>query len=74
MWHNAKDVVRTHCKSGTQQAWAIVKDVSSGWLRIKTGAPDGVTNIYMILSMALASGRKVDVFVEANEIKEATLR
>jgi hypothetical protein len=74
MWHNAKDVIRTHCKFGSQQAWAIVKDVSPGWLRIKTGAVDGVMNIYMILSMALANGRKVDVYVENNQITQATLR
>lgn len=74
MWHNAKDVVRTHCKSPSQQAWAIVSGVGSGWLRIKPGAADGVTNIYMILSMALANGRKVDVYVQSNEISQATLR
>ncbi len=73
MWYNDKSVVRTHCKAGTQQAWAIVQDLS-GWLRIKTGAADGVTNIYMILSMALANGRKVDVLVDGGQITEATLR
>ena len=74
MWHNDKQVSRTHCKNGTQQAWAIITGVGSGWLRIKPNSADGVTNIYMILSAALANNRKVDVFVTNNEISEATLR
>jgi hypothetical protein len=48
--------------------------VSSGWLRIRPNSADGVTNIYMILSAALANNRRVDVFVTNNEISEATLR
>lgn len=74
MWHNDKQVVRTHAKNPTQQAWAIINGVGSGWLRIKPNSPDGVTNIYMILSTALANNRRVDVFVTNNEISEATLR
>jgi hypothetical protein len=74
MWQNDKQVIRTHAKNGTQQAWAIVSGVGSGWLRIRPNAADGVSNIYMILSAALANNRKVDVFVTNNEISEATLR
>jgi hypothetical protein len=74
MWNNDKVVVRTHCKNPTQQAWAIITGVGSGWLRIKPNAADGVTNIYLILSLALANNRRVDVFVVNNEITEATLR
>lgn len=74
MWHNDKEVARTHCKNGSQQAWAIVSGVGSGWLRIKPNAVDGVTNIYMILSMARANNRRVDVYVVNNEISQATLR
>ncbi len=74
MWHNAKKVVRTGAKSGAQQAWAIIQGVGSGWLRIKPAAPDGVGNIHLILSTALANDRQVDVYVEGNEISQATLR
>ena len=74
MWHNDKQVTRTHAKNGTQQAWAIVSGVSSNWLRIRPNAADGVSNVYMILSMALANNRRVDVLVTSNEITEATLR
>lgn len=74
MWHNDKAVVRTHCKNPSQQAWAIISGVGSGWLRITPNAVDGVTNIYMILSMALANNRHVDVYVTNNQISQATLR
>lgn len=74
MWHNAKTVVRTHAKNGGQQAWAIIQGVGSGWLRIKPASPDGVSNIHLILTAALANGRKVDVYVIGNQISQATLR
>jgi hypothetical protein len=74
MWHNDKQVVRTHAKQGTQQAWAIISGVGSGWLRITPNAADGVGNIHMILSTALANNRRVDVYVTNNEISKATLR
>jgi len=74
MWYNDKQVTRTHAKNGTQQAWAIVSGVGSGWLRITPNAADGVSNIYMILNAALANNRKVDVYVTNNEISQATLR
>jgi hypothetical protein len=74
MWHNDKQVVRTHVKNGTQQAWAIISGVGTSWLRIRPNAPDGVSNIHIILSAALANNRRVDVLVTNNEITEATLR
>jgi hypothetical protein len=74
MWHNNRTVVRTHAKNGSQLAWAIVHGVGRGWLRIRPASPDGVTNVYMILSMALANNRRVDVLVDGNQITQATLR
>ena len=75
MWHNNKTVVRTHTKTGTQMVWAIITGVGfSGWLRIKPLSADGVTNIFMILSSALANNRKVDVYIRNNQIEQATLR
>ena len=74
MWHNNKTVVRTHAKDGSKMAWAIVSGVGSGWLRIEPSTPDGVTNVHMILSAALANGRSVNVYVANNRISQATLR
>lgn len=74
MWHNDRGVVRTHCKNGTQQAWAIIGGLS-GWKRIAPSAADGVSNIFLILSMAQANNRNVDVYIDASDqITQATLR
>lgn len=73
MWHNNVTVTRTHAKNGTQQAWAVIGGIS-GWKRIRPNEPDGVTNVFMILSAGLANGRRVDVFVEGDDITQATLR
>ena len=73
MWHNNKTVVRTHAKNGSQMAWAIIGGIS-GWKRIKPNRPDGVTNVFMILSTARANGRRVDVYIRNNMIEQATLR
>ena len=76
MWHNNKSVVRTHSKNGAKLAWAIVDGVASnGWVRIGPSSADGVTNLLMLLSMARANGRNVDVFLDGtNQITQATLR
>lgn len=75
MWQNNKTVVRAHCKNGSKMAWAIIGGIS-GWKRIKPTSTDGVSNIFTILSVALANGRNVDVFISAdgNNIEQATLR
>ena len=74
MWHNVKTVVRVHTRNGSKQSWAIINGVGNGWLRIKPGTTDGVSNIHMLLGTALANNRKVDVLVQNNEISQATLR
>ena len=73
MWYNNKTVVRAHCKSGTKMAWAMISGIS-GYTRIKTTSADGVSNIFTILSEALANNRKVDVYVNGGYIEQATLR
>ena len=72
MWHNNKTVVRTYTRDGTRMAWAIIQGVS-GWLRIRPSSPDGVTNIFVILCAAQANGRHVNVFIQNNQISQATL-
>ena len=73
MWHNNKNVVVTHCKNGPKMGWAIIAGMS-GWKRIRPTAADGVTNVFMILSMAKANNRKVDVYIKDNFIEQATLK
>lgn len=75
MWQNAKTVLRTHAKNPAQMAWAIIQGLNNNnWIRIRPNSPDGVMNVHIILSVALANNRQVDVLVVNNEITEATLR
>jgi hypothetical protein len=75
MWYNGKTVVRTHAKIGAQMCWAIINGVpNTGWIRIKSATSDGVSNVFLILSLALATGRQVDVYIPSGEIEQATLR
>lgn len=75
MWHNNKVVVRTHAKNGSQMAWAIISGVGiPGWIRIKPNTPDGVMNVFSILTTALANNRRVDVYIRSGMIEQATLR
>ena len=73
MWYNNKTVIRTHCKSGTKMAWAIISGIG-GQKRIKATSTDGVSNIFLILSEALANNRKVDVYINGAYVEQATLR
>ena len=73
MWYKNKAIVRTHSKNGSQLAYAIVEGVS-GWKRIKPGSANGVTNVFMILTIARANNRKVDVYIADGYIQQATLR
>ena len=74
MWYNSKNVIATHCKDGERQAWAIISDAPPGWLRIRPTAIDGVTNILMLLSIACANNRLVDVYIAGNEITHPTIK
>lgn len=73
MWYNNKSVSRTHSKNGSRMAWAIIDGIS-GWKRIRPTSVDGVANIFLILSVARANNRKIDVYIKDNYIEQATLR
>jgi hypothetical protein len=75
MWYNDKVVVRTHAKNGTQNCWALISGVPiTGWISIKPSTTDGVSNVFTILCLALATGRHVDVYIPSGQIEQATLR
>lgn len=59
-WHNDKQIDMTFCSRDAQNAWALINGV--GWKRIKTGATDGVTNVFVALNAAKANARPVSVF------------
>jgi peroxiredoxin family protein len=46
----------------------------AGWKKVRPNAADGVTNVFIILSTALANGRNVDVFINGDQVERATLR
>jgi hypothetical protein len=73
MWYFNKAVIRALSKNGTRMVWAIVDGIS-GWKKVRSTSVDGVENILLILSTAKANGRNVDVYINGNEIEQATLR
>lgn len=72
VWQYNKRVIRTHAKTSSQMAWAIIE--GSPWLRVRPNSPDGVTNVFEILCEALANNRRVDVYIQNGQIAQATLR
>lgn len=66
MWSNNVNVLQAFASSDSQNAWANIS--SLGWRRIKTGATDGVTNLFLMLIAAKANGRTVNVFVDATNL------
>ena len=65
MWHYDKDVAMTYAHHTTQSAWANISDL--GWKRIKDGAADGCTNLFIMMNTARANNRKVHVFVDGTD-------
>jgi hypothetical protein len=61
-WHNNVNVIQTFASNDSQNAWVSLPGV--GWKKIKTGATDGVTNMFIMFNAAKANGRTVTVFVE----------
>ena len=74
MWYTNKNVIATHAKDGTRQAWAIISDAPPGWLRIRATAEDGVSNLLLMLSLACTHNRLVDVYIDSSEITQVTLK
>ena len=71
MWHEDKSVERTYADHSTQWVWAKIEGL--GWIRIKDGATDGCTNLFIIMNAAKANNRKVNVKVESKRITAAYL-
>jgi hypothetical protein len=61
-WINNVNVVQTYASNDSQNAWVNLPGV--GWKKIKTGATDGVTNMFIMFNAARANARTVSVFVE----------
>ncbi len=72
MWNSNQDIRYVYAANGTQQVWAMFTGLS-GWKRVKTGSADGVANLAELLATAKANGRKVNVYVQGNEIERAVM-
>lgn len=66
MWHWNKTVKSTYVHHTTQWAWAEIDGL--GWKRIKDGAADGCTNLFVLLTAARANNRSVHVFIDGSEL------
>lgn len=72
MWETNKDVRFVYASHGTQQVWAIL-DGLAGWKRVRTGSPDGVANVSQVLATAKLHGRKVNVYLDSDQIERALM-
>ena len=66
MWHDKVDVESTFADRSTQWAWAKLSGL--GWRRIKDGAPDGCTNLLVLVNAAKANGREVKVEIDEDNL------
>lgn len=71
VWYNNRKVIQAFASADAQNAWANIEGI--GWRKVKTGAPDGVTNLFYMLCEALSNGKNVHVFADANLISIAYL-
>ncbi|BFM05209.1 hypothetical protein [Halioxenophilus aromaticivorans] len=71
MWTNNVVVNQTYCTHHAENCWASI--AGKGWIKIKTGNSDGVTNTFILLSAAKANGRNASVYIVDNLIERAYL-
>ncbi|MFE7630670.1 hypothetical protein [Kocuria sp. NPDC057446] len=57
-----------------KNAWAHIAADNLGWRKVQPNAADGVTNTFLVLVAAKASGKQANVVLNAsNEITQAYL-
>ena len=61
-WYYNKKVLSTFANCTSQWAWANIDGL--GWRQIQSGAPDGVTNMFVAFCEALANNRQVHVYAD----------
>lgn len=66
MWYYNKKVLATFVNYTTQYAYAYIDGI--GWRRIKTGAADGCTNLFLLFCAAKANDRLVHVYIDASNL------
>ncbi len=65
--YNNVSVSATFVSNNSQNAWAyLVGTGLNAWKKIKPGAADGVTNLFVLFCAAQSSGRRVSVDIDAS--------
>ena len=72
MWYNNRSVLFTYTAYPSKYAYAMISGVS-GWKRIYPATPDGVSNLFNLLCIAKATGRRVHVYISGTYITNAYL-
>ena len=68
MWITINQVF---ARAGAQDCWAHLAGSINNWRRVKPGAADGVTNVFVLLASAKASNKQVYVVLSGDQIAEA---
>jgi len=63
MWTNINQVYTSY---NSQNCWAHLVGTGA-WHKVLTGATDGVTNVFLILSSAKANGKQVYVVLDGSK-------
>jgi hypothetical protein len=66
MWYYNRNVTATYANHTSQWAWANISGL--GWRRIKDGAADGVTNLFIMMNAACANSKLVHVYVDGSNL------
>lgn len=70
-WHGNVVVGQVYSSHHSQNAWVYLNGL--GWRRIQSGAADGVTNMFALLTEARANGKNVTVYADGNYVTQAYL-
>ncbi|SMO58495.1 peptidase M6 [Fodinibius sediminis] len=65
MWHYNKKVVATWAHHTSSLVYANIEGI--GWRRIKEGASDGCTNLFVLFNAAKANDRTVHVQIDGTD-------
>jgi hypothetical protein len=61
-WVSAVVIRFTYAVYSSQSAWAYIDGI--GWRQIKSGSPDGVSNVFRVCVEAQAAGTKVNAYID----------
>ena len=57
---------QVYCSRDAQNGWAHLA-ATNAWHKILPGSGDGVTNVFVLLTAAKASGKQANVVLDANK-------